>query len=305
MVKKTAENDTITIVEIKLRTVRVNIVGTSPLVPHAMSFKAQQSLLYPSMRKNATERATSMKHEPFEEYRNAAYVYADEEKQPVRMYMPASSIHSAMSNVALDMVGARKAQIARLTSVPGMKLPLYGIPKIYRTMVRSSDPQRTPDVRTLPILEKWALPGVVIEFVDSLISEQSIINLLANSGAMVGIGDGRKEKGKLSQGSFRICNDTDAELREIMKTGTLKAQDAALANPQYYDIERLLTWFLEEKKTRVAAPAPSRKKHIPDAAVIDASGKKGKRNGLQRTTAIIGAFCVAAAALWSKVGLSI
>ncbi len=258
--------DIITVVPIKMTEMYFNLVGISPLVPHAVSAKAKGSLLFPAPKKNAAEKASSMKHEPYEEYRDAAYKFTDDDNQPVRFYMPADCVHAAMSSVAIDMVGARKAQIGRLTSVPGIKLPLYGIPKIYTTMVRSSDPQRTPDVRTLPILEKWALPRVNVHFVGSLIKEASIANLLANAGVIIGIGDGRPEKGKKTFGKFRLASDDDPELLTIMKSGTRKTQDAALAHPEYYDIEtrQLLEWFGIELNRRAAAPAQTPRKRTKE-----------------------------------------
>ena len=48
------------------------IVGTSPLVLNRMSEKAKHELLMPKGRKNATERATSLKHVPVDEYRAEA-----------------------------------------------------------------------------------------------------------------------------------------------------------------------------------------------------------------------------------------
>lgn len=284
MPAKTKDENAVTISEIHMTEMRFNLVGTSPLVPHAVSAKAKGSLLFPAPRKNAAERASTMKHEPFEEFVEAAYRFTDEDETATRLYMPAACIHGAMANVAIDMVGAAKAQVGRLTSVPGLKLPVYGIPQVWTTLVRSSDMKKTPDIRTLPILKRWAMPNVVVRFVGSLIKQQSIANLLANSGVIIGIGDGRPEKGKLSMGCFRLCDDNDPELREIMKAGGRKAQDAALADPEYYDIEtqQLLEWFEAEKNRRAAAPAQSPKPrkdktNVPPAEVIAKVGNGRRR----------------------------
>lgn len=284
----TAASDApITIVAVKMIEMKFNLVGTSPLVPHAVSAKNKGALLFPPPKKNAAEKASTMKHEPYEEFRDAAYKFTDADVQPTRMFMPAGAIHSAMATVAIDMVGARKAQIGRLTSVPGLKLPVYGVPKIYSTIVRSSDMQRTPDVRTLPIIERWAMPGVIVRFVASLIKEQSIANLMANAGVIIGIGDGRPEKGKLTMGTFRCCPDDDVELREIMKTGGRKAQDAALKNPEYCDIETedLLEWFAAEVNRRAAAPATTPKRRPKEGPPeVEIAAIPPKRNGGRAST---------------------
>lgn len=255
--KKSEVTETeVAISKIAMAEMRFFLVGTSPLVPHAMSAKAAGTLIFPAPKKNAAEKATTMKHEPFSEFREAAYSFEDADDTPTRLYMPAGAFHAALADVAIDLVGAKKSQVARLTSVPGQKIPVWGIPQIWTTIVRSSDMNRTPDVRTLPILPRWAAI-VDIKFVGSLIKPESIGNLLANAGVIIGIGDGRPQKGKLSMGCWRLCNEDDVEFRAIVKSGGRVAQDKGLADPTFYDreTERLLTWFTAEKERRHAAPA--------------------------------------------------
>lgn len=247
-------SDQIVVTKIHMNESRVNIIGVSPLVPHAVSAKAKGSLLFPAPKKNAAERATSMKHEPLEEYREAAYKFNDADKKATQLYMPAGAFHGSMSCVAVDMAGAKKAQIGRLTKVLGDKVPIWGVPRLWMTVVRSSDMARTPDIRTLPILTEWCCQ-ITVEFVASLIKEASIINLLAAAGQIVGVGDGRPEKGKLSMGCFRLVNEGDEDFKRIQKQAT-KLQDAALASPDFYDdeTEELYRWFEAERKRRSAAP---------------------------------------------------
>ena len=277
MAAKSDERDVIVVAEIQMNYMRFNLVGTTPLMPHSPSAHARGQLLFPSPRKNLAERAVTMKHEPFDEYREAAYCFTNDEvaDKKTRFYMPAGAIKRAIADVAIDLKDARKAQIGRLTSVPGMRLPLFGTTKINTMLVRSSDMNRTPDIRTLPILEHWALPKVPIRFVKSLIKEQSIVNLVANAGIIIGIGDGRQQHGYFDFGGWRIANDDDEELQEILKSSTVEKQDAALAQPGYYDLEteKLLTWFVAEKQRRSAAPAVSprkKKKQQQDDADADA-----------------------------------
>ena len=275
------EGDVIVVSEIKMQRMRLNIIGQSPLVPHAVSAKAKGQLLFPAPKKNAAEKATSMKHEPYEEFLEAAYKFSDSDNAATRLYMPGSSFHSALANVAIDMVGAKKAQIGRLTTVLQGKVPVWGAPQIWATIVRSSDMARTPDVRVLPILPEWATT-VEIEFVGSLIKDTSIANLMAAAGVIVGIGDGRPEKGKLAMGRFRLCADDDVEFLAIKRSGGQRQQDAALLEPQPYDIEteQLLAWFKTELTRRSAAPATSpRKKGAQEkASVFVGSSGNGKSN---------------------------
>ena len=271
MAKQPVESQ-VHITEIQLTSLECYVVGVSPLVPHAVSFKSRGSLLFPSGRKTVAEKATSMKHDPFNEFRDAAYKFKDND-QPTRLYMPGGAFHGAMANAAIDMVGAKKAQIGRLTNIVGDKICVWGVPQIFATVVRSSDMARTPDIRVLPILPKWAAT-ITVQFVGSLIKTASIANLLGAAGVIIGIGDGRPEKGKLSYGKFRVVSEDDPELIQIMKSGGLKAQDQALADPAFYDAEteELLTWFEEEKLQRIAAPAKE-----PAKAKPRKNGKEAQR----------------------------
>lgn len=258
---KIEKSDVVTeISEITNTTIKFLLVGTSPLILHAMSSKGIRELLYPSPKKNMAERASSMKHQPFDEFRAAAYKFLDRDNKPTRLYMPAAAFHAALSAVAIDMAGATKSQIGRLTKVPGDKIPIWGVPQIKCMIVRSSDMKRTPDVRTVPILPRWAAE-VDVNFVSSLIKEKSIINLFANAGIIIGVGDGRPEKGKLDFGCWKIVPQGDKEFASIVKTGAQKQQDAALESPEYFDVEteRELEWFKAEIPRRSAAPTRAEK----------------------------------------------
>lgn len=256
MKKIVSDDQPLTISEIQMTEMQFYVVGKSPLVPHAVSAKAKGALLFPSPKKTTAERATSMKHEPYEEFVDACYRFRDEDEQPTRLYMPAGAFHGAMAQAAIDCVGAKKAQIGRLTTVIGGKVPVFGVPQIYMTVVKSSGIERTPDVRTLPILPQWACTFTV-QFVGSLIKPASIGNLLGAAGIIVGVGDGRPEKGKLSMGQFRLCGPDDVQYKAITRQARA-AQDKAISDPAPFDIEteQLLAWFEREKGRRVAQPAP-------------------------------------------------
>jgi len=272
MIKNTTDNEVVTVTEIKMTSLAFCIVGISPLVPHAVSAKSKGTLLFPRPKKNAAERASTMKHEPYEEFLDAAYRFNDSENKPTRLYMPAGAFHGAMASVAIDMAGAKKSQIGRLTTVPGGKIPIFGIPQFWMTVVISSDKARTPDIRTLPILPQWACK-ITVQFVGSLIKQDSIANLLAAAGVIIGVGDGRPQKGKLSMGQFRICSDNDQEFVQIIKQSQA-AQDKALADPVMFDDEtaKLYEWFKHEKTQRAAQPISSPKKSKASVATPSVNG---------------------------------
>jgi hypothetical protein len=224
------------------------LVGTSGLVLNRMSEKAKHELLMPKGRKTATERALSLKHIPIDEYRASAYTLKE---GPTLLALMSTAFKGALRSAALDMPGAKKAQIGRLTYIEGDMVGIYGVPKLFMAIVRSADMNKTPDVRTRAIVPQWACQ-LRVTFVQPLIRAQAVANLLAAAGITIGVGDGRPEKGAMSYGQFKIVDRDDPEFLAILKTGGRKAQLAALETPVCYDseTEELLTWFDDERAKR-------------------------------------------------------
>lgn len=266
MAKPKDTQETFEIQPIATRTIVVKIVGTTPFIMHRFAKKAWEELLYPSGRKTASVRANSMKHNPMEEYQGCFYLNRDQ-RTPTLFHLPEGMLHKALASAAMDVPGpASRAQMTRLTSV-GPQINLYGVPMLHMAMVRSSDMAKTPDVRTRPIFPKWACE-IEISFVINPLNDAAILNLLGAAGVIVGIGDGRPQKG-LSFGRFKIVSDDDPEFAEIVANGGRKAQQRAFENPSAFDVEaeELMAWFTAEvarrrqeeggmpaRKTRAAKP---------------------------------------------------
>lgn len=226
------------------------IVGTSPLILNRMSEKAKHELLMPKGRKSVIERATTLKHVPIDEYRASAYTLKDS-KQPTLLAILSTAFKGALRSAALDMPGAKKAQIGRLTYIEGEFVGVYGLPKLFMSITRSADMNKTPDVRTRAIVPEWAC-RLQVTFVQPLIRAQAVANLLAAAGITIGVGDWRPEKGAGSYGQFRIADKDDTDFKRILKEGGRAAQVNALDKPVCYDDEttELLSWFESERASR-------------------------------------------------------
>lgn len=250
-VVETAKSETISeILQVSTGVLECYIVGTSPLILNRMSEKAKHELLMPKGRKNAAERATSLKHIPVDEYRASAHTLKDD-AQPTLLAIPSTAFKGSIRTAALDMPGAKKAQIGRLTYIAGEYVGVYGVPRLFMSITRSADMNKTPDVRTRAIVPTWAC-RVNITFVQPLIRAQAVANLLAAAGITVGVGDWRPEKGAGSYGQFRIADKDDAEYKAIVKAGGRAEQVEALEVPVPYDDEsaELLSWFDDERGKR-------------------------------------------------------
>lgn len=246
----TVEEAEIQIVRIETGSVTFSVLGQTPLIYNAMSQKVRQGLLSPPPKKNASEKASTLKHNPLQEYRDSVY-RTRSDKAPTRLVFPAGAFKKAFAGAATDVPGVQRAPLARLTWVEGTDIAIYGIPQMYMAVVRSSDMQRTPDVRTRAILTEWAA-HVTISFQRPILRDKTVADLFAFAGKVRGIGDGRVEKGALNFGMFAPVSSDDPDFARIVATQGREAQDAALESPEFYDTEteELYSWFVAETARR-------------------------------------------------------
>lgn len=243
--KKNDAGESIDIIEVQQGRFEVCILGKTPLILNRMSEKAARELLLPR-KKTQVEKASTLKHNPPDEYRASAYKTIGD-KEPTRLLMLTTAFKGAMRSVAIDIPGAAKAQIGRLTYIPGDYVPIYGVPKLFMSITRSADMNKTPDVRTRAIVPEWAC-RVSVQYVKPILREKDVVNLLAAAGIMRGVGDWRPEKGSGNYGQFELVPESNKDYARIMKVGGRAAQDAALRDPEPYDAEsaELLGWFHTE-----------------------------------------------------------
>lgn len=250
MATSKSESKEIEILTVEQGRMTVAIVGTTPFICNRVSEKAKRELILPKGRKTTAEKSQSLKHDPLRELRASPYTLADEAAPTLLAFLAVAPKRAAMT-AALDIPGAKKAQIGRLVRVEGERLPLYGVPQMHMAIVRSADMNRTPDVRTRAILPKWAML-LEVTFAKPALREKSVLNLFAAGGMFAGVGDWRTEKGSGNYGSFRLAGADDPELLEILSTGGRAAQIAALNSPAFYDdeTEELFTWYTGEVESR-------------------------------------------------------
>ena len=257
-------NETIHVTEMQRGHVTMNIIGQSPLIMHRMAAKAARELLLPSGgRKTSAGRAATLKHDPHVELVDCLYKHAAGNPAPTRLKFPSEALKQAVAKAALDTPGTKKTEIGRLLSPGERNVSIFGIPQIFCSVVRSSDMNRTPDVRTRAILAEWCAT-VSFYFIQPKLTAKSVSTLLATAGITCGIGDWRQEKGSGDYGQFRLVSPDDADFLRIQAAGGVEAQDAAIAAPVAYDedTEELLSWFDVELQRRRDAPVvvPVRKK---------------------------------------------
>jgi hypothetical protein len=100
------------------------ILGKSPLIMNRMSQKVWFELLAPKGKKNATEKASSLKHDPIKEFRDSPYRMTDPKALTLLAILP-TAFKRAMGTAALDTPGAKEGAdwptgVRRRRTVAGM-----------------------------------------------------------------------------------------------------------------------------------------------------------------------------------------
>lgn len=225
------------------------ILGLTPYLHNRMAEKAKQEILFPKGRKNAVEKATTLKHDPVEEFRASPYTL-DGDDEPTLLAMLASNFKGAMMTAALDLPGVNGRQIGRLITVQGYKIPFWGDAQLHMAVTRSADMNKTPDIRTRAISPEWATI-ITVRFVKPLITHRTVVNLLTTGGQSAGVGDWRPQKGKGTFGQFKLI-ETDKLMEEpVMKYDrTIQAQALQAAEPFDGESRELFDWYVAERKER-------------------------------------------------------
>ena len=278
--KKISEGSTQLVVhELAEGQVTFHIVGETPLIMNRFQQKAWRELLFPSEEKNRAERASTLKHNPVEEFRGSVYRNRSP-KEAALIHLPNGALHGALASAALDMPGAKKAQMERLTKITDVQVNLFGVPKLYMAMVRNSDMSRTPDVRTRAIFPEWAC-SVTVSFIRSSMTERTVGNLFGGAGMIVGIGDWRPQKGG-PFGTWRIVDESNKDYQRIIKTQGRVAQAKALEKYECYDAdsEELMAWFeseiiRREREHQVTGKSKSNGKAMPPPVIAKVEDRLG------------------------------
>ena len=208
--------------------VSFKIIGTAPLIYNSMSLKAQKTLLMGAAKKTAAEKK-EIKHNPEEEFVDSCYINGTNGSY---LSFPSTGIKRGMATAALETAGVTKASINRGIYVVGEHINVWGKPYMNMSVVRSSDINRTPDIRTRAKLPNWCTE-VTVRYINPTFSQLDITALLVNAGTLCGLGDWRIEKGG-PMGGYRIVQTKDDQksFDRLVKEEGVTCQKLALENPE-------------------------------------------------------------------------
>ena len=212
---KTQEK-TLTIPDLKLKTMRVRIRGLSPLITHKMSEKIKKELRDKVQNKKTKQREAK---NPEAEFNGARYrvdkhgQYADAGADAV----PAYTIKTAIVDAAKDIEGMTAAGTKRLLFVDLGKqgVPIqngegtFGLdlePEMDESIQRvggKGPGTGTPDFRYRPIYRDWAMEFDVT-YNAALLGDEEVISLINYAGFHQGLCEHRPGKSGGQNGMFQV-----------------------------------------------------------------------------------------------------
>lgn len=193
---------------IAAETVRVPIVGTSPLLMHRFSEKAKR-LMLDNMQGRPTPKTPK---DPQAEYEAAFYrTKSGDYGFPVVAFKSATVGGARFYGSAVTMTALR--QFLFMRGEPGddgqQMAVIDGEPIMREDVVRIG---KGTDLRYRPQFTEWATT-LDVTFISSVLSRQSVVSLIDAGGMGVGVGEWRPER-KGDFGTYRVDPSRDIEVIE-------------------------------------------------------------------------------------------
>lgn len=206
--KKTENNETlldITIPAITLNTMKLKVVGDSPLIVHAWSEKAKKMILDKQMKKASTGKEAK---DPFMDFCESLYWLDGMPEKPTmedvvkaRFGFPSCAFKAAAVDAGFQQgILAKKTTARGAFHIVGDMVEIHGIPEMREDMVRIG--MGTADIRYRGEFKSWSAE-ITIRYNPTSMSAEQIINLLNIGGFANGVGEWRPSKDG-SFGTFHV-----------------------------------------------------------------------------------------------------
>lgn len=175
------------------RTVRIRLVGDSPLICHKWSEKAKKEMLDKQMKKAKTAKVAK---DPVRDYEESLYTL------PEGGYgFPCVAFKSAAVGACRFTEGVKMTMARGAFHVDGELAKIEGEPNMREDMVRVG--MGTADIRYRGEFRTWAV-NLDITFNAAAMSLDQIVNLYNLAGFGIGVGEWRPEKDG-SYGRFHVA----------------------------------------------------------------------------------------------------
>lgn len=189
------QNTQVEIPAIDIQTVRLTLVGDSPLIMHRWSEKAKRQMLDKQMKKASKGKEAK---DPQADYEASIYRLEDGTGYGFPSVAFKAAAVRAAKSAGMPMTDARCA-----FHVLGELSPVIGAPQMREDMVRVGN--GTADIRYRAEFVEWRAE-LTVRFNTRVISLEQVINLFNIAGFGTGVGEWRPEKSG-SYGCFHVATD--------------------------------------------------------------------------------------------------
>lgn len=202
MAAKTSSAVVLDVPKVRIGTLRVTVIGDSPLIVHRWSEKAKKEILDKQMKKAKSKKEAK---DPEAQYRESLYEY------PGGGYgFPAVGFKSAAVSACRFADGVKMTEARGAFHVVGEMVKIDGKPVMREDMVRVG--MGTADIRYRGEFKTWKA-ALDVRYNENALSPEQIINLLNTAGFGVGVGEWRPEKNG-SYGMFHVATSKEVEVPE-------------------------------------------------------------------------------------------
>lgn len=194
-------------------TLRVPIIGTSPLIVHNFSEKSRRQMLESQQGKKKVKEI----RDPKSEYEAAFYRIASDDGDkygfPVTAFKAATTGAARFYDKSVTMTALRQFMFMRgvMTKADAqMLVEIVGQPEMREDVVRLGGPSRSADLRYRPMFPEWSCT-LTVTYVRSSIDRNSILSLIDAGGLGIGVGEWRPEK-RGEFGTYSVDTSRDIEV---------------------------------------------------------------------------------------------
>lgn len=187
----TASTPTVEIQRINVRTMRVPIIGTAPLIVHRFSEKSKREMLDRMQGRKIVKEA----RDPNADYEASFYRFEDGGYGFPAIAFKAATVDAARF-YGKDVKMTELRQFIFVKGEIGLDgqalVRIEGEPRMREDTVKIG--QNTTDLRYRPEFPEWSTT-LSISFVNSALSDSSVLSILEAGGLGVGVGEWRPERG--------------------------------------------------------------------------------------------------------------
>jgi hypothetical protein len=204
----------IEIARVAAETIRVPIIGTSPLIVHNFSEKSKRQMLEAQQGKKSPKDF----RDPQAEYDAAFYRIANEDNGdgygfPVTAFKAATVGAARFYGKTLKMTELRQFMFFRgiLTKAdPQQLVRIVGEPHMREDVVRLGGMARSADLRYRPEFTEWST-SLDVTYVTTSLTKSSVLSLIDAGGMGIGVGEWRPEK-RGEFGTFSVDPSREVEV---------------------------------------------------------------------------------------------